>query len=60
MRDPLASIEADFEALALHLSALIDLHVEDRSLADLDRLRAARDRAVRAIELIRQSRGSFA
>ena len=57
MQDPLGAIEADFEALVLRLSSLIALHTED-CLADLERLRAARDRAAQAIELIRESRGN--
>ena len=59
MPHPIASIEADFEALVQHLSALLDHHADDRNFVELDRLRAARDKAATAIELIRQSRKSL-
>jgi hypothetical protein len=57
MPDELRAIEADFEALAEHLAGLIELHEKDPDLIEhVERLRAARVKAIEGAERVRQNR----
>ena len=54
MSDHLRAIEIQFQELAEHLAALIELYAEDPEAAhQIDRLRSAYDNAIRAVELVR-------
>jgi len=57
MLDELRAIEADFEALAEHLAGLIELYEKDPNLNEhVEKLRAARVKAIEGAERVRQNR----
>ena len=58
MTDRMISVEGDLEKIAQNLTALIEIYAEEPHLAPyVEGLRAAREKALLGVELLRRKRG---